>query len=79
MDDVHIIGHSMGAHIASYAANSLPNLPRITGLDPAGPMFANMPPAVRLDEKDAKFVDVVHTNEGVAGLNKNLMFSSSSK
>lgn len=34
----------------------------IVGLDPAGPLFASTPPAVRLDPSDATFVDVIHTD-----------------
>jgi Lipase len=37
-------------------------LARITGLDPAGPLFSNMPDEVRLVASDAEFVDVYHTN-----------------
>jgi pimeloyl-ACP methyl ester carboxylesterase len=36
----HIIGHSLGAHIAGYAGERIPNLARITGLDPAGKSFS---------------------------------------
>ena len=57
--NVHIIGHSLGAHIAGYAGERLPTLGRITGMDPAGPYFQEMQPAVRLDETDATFVDAV--------------------
>ena len=35
---------------------------RITGLDPGGANFANMPDEVRLVASDAEFVDVYHTN-----------------
>ncbi|XP_066968507.1 pancreatic triacylglycerol lipase-like [Macrobrachium rosenbergii] len=60
--DVHIIGHSLGAHTAGYAGERISALGRITGLDPAEPFFQYMPPVVRLDPTDAKFVDVIHTD-----------------
>ncbi|XP_052686466.1 pancreatic triacylglycerol lipase-like [Crassostrea angulata] len=59
---IHVIGHSLGAHIAGYAGEKTPNLGRITGLDPAGPYFANTDIAVRLDPSDAIFVDALHTD-----------------
>lgn len=59
---VHIIGHSLGAHIAGYAGERLPGLGRISGLDPAEPLFQGMPTEVRLDAGDARFVDVIHTD-----------------
>ncbi|CAG5121725.1 unnamed protein product [Candidula unifasciata] len=61
-DDVHIIGHSLGAHIAGYAGERITGLGRISGLDPAGPYFRDTDPRVRLDETDAKFVDAMHTD-----------------
>ena len=30
-DQIHIIGHSLGAHTAGYAGNHIPGLGRITG------------------------------------------------
>lgn len=38
-EDVHLIGHSLGAHTAAYAAENIPGIGRITGLDPAEPYF----------------------------------------
>ena len=38
------------------------NLSRITGLDPAGPLFEGYTSNVRLDKTDADFVDVIHSN-----------------
>jgi hypothetical protein len=59
---VHIIGHSLGAHIGGYAGQRLKNLGRITGMDPAGPYFEGTDEVVRLDKTDAIFVDVIHTD-----------------
>ena len=39
----------------------------MTGLDPAGPKFTNAEKDFRLDESDANYVDVIHTNAGVLG------------
>ncbi|XP_064624726.1 pancreatic triacylglycerol lipase-like isoform X2 [Lineus longissimus] len=58
----HIIGHSLGAHIAGYAGERLRFLGRITALDPADPYFSGTDIAVRLDPSDALFVDVIHTD-----------------
>ncbi|KAL8596193.1 hypothetical protein ACOMHN_021233 [Nucella lapillus] len=63
-EDMHIIGHSLGAHIAGYAGERLRYLGRITGLDPAEPYFQNTDRVVRLDPTDALFVDVIHTDGG---------------
>ncbi|CAF0745305.1 unnamed protein product [Didymodactylos carnosus] len=62
LERFHIIGHSLGAHIAGYAGARLPGIARITGLDPAGPYFENTDERVRLDQTDALFVDVIHTD-----------------
>ncbi|XP_037557011.1 pancreatic lipase-related protein 2-like [Dermacentor silvarum] len=60
----HIMGHSLGAHVAGYAGERIPGLGRITGLDPADPYFQHMPAFVRLDPTDARFVDIIHTDGG---------------
>lgn len=60
-------GHSLGAHTCAYASNGINHqMARISGLDPAGPFFEGKHSAVRLDQKDAKFVDVIHTNTEIA-------------
>ena len=63
----HIIGHSLASHIAGYAGEHLLKsgvglLGRITGMDPAEPLFQHMPEFVRLDPGDADFVDVIHSD-----------------
>ncbi|KAL3869914.1 hypothetical protein ACJMK2_042536 [Sinanodonta woodiana] len=60
--DMHLIGHSLGSHIAGYAGERVPGTGRITGLDPAGPLFEHKDPKVRLDPSDALFVDAIHTD-----------------
>lgn len=59
---MHLIGFSLGAHVAGFAGAELGNLSRITGLDPAGPLFESQDPRARLDQSDADFVDVIHSN-----------------
>ncbi|KDR08048.1 pancreatic lipase-related protein 2-like [Zootermopsis nevadensis] len=66
---IHIIGHSLGAHMAASAGQTIQRnfkyrLGRITGLDPAEPHFSKTDPIVRLDPTDADFVDVIHTDAG---------------
>ncbi|GFY76010.1 pancreatic lipase-related protein 3 [Trichonephila inaurata madagascariensis] len=60
----HLIGHSLGGQVSGWAGERIPNLGRITGLDPAGPFFQNAENEVRLDTSDATFVDVIHSNGG---------------
>ncbi|XP_017835361.2 LOW QUALITY PROTEIN: phospholipase A1 member A [Drosophila busckii] len=67
--DIHIIGFSLGAQVPNYIARNLNNfkLPRITGLDPAMPLFITAGLNDKLDPSDADFVDVMHTNAMVQG------------
>ncbi|XP_055535515.1 pancreatic triacylglycerol lipase-like [Wyeomyia smithii] len=67
LDKVHVLGHSLGSHVCGYVGYYLQRdfglkLGRITGMDPAEPMFSDTDPIVRLDSSDAKFVDIVHTD-----------------
>ena len=76
---VHCIGHSLGAHICGFAGKNLIGnntnklkFDRISGLDPAGPMFTedsswpydyrHINPDARIASTDAKFVDIYHTD-----------------
>ncbi|XP_039961152.1 lipase member H-like [Bactrocera tryoni] len=66
---IHLIGHSLGAHIMGYAGSYTKyRVGRITGLDPARPAFENCSgPEHHLDPSDADFVDVIHSCGGVLG------------
>ncbi|KAI9557471.1 hypothetical protein GHT06_017299 [Daphnia sinensis] len=63
VNQLHIIGFSLGAHIAGKAGDrASKHVPRITGLDPAYPGFSIDNTDARLDVTDALFVDIIHTN-----------------
>ncbi|XP_007662673.1 lipoprotein lipase [Ornithorhynchus anatinus] len=62
LDNVHILGYSLGAHAAGIAGSRTnKKVNRITGLDPAGPTFEYAEAPSRLSPDDADFVDVLHT------------------
>ncbi|KAL1416693.1 hypothetical protein MTO96_027590 [Rhipicephalus appendiculatus] len=65
--DVHVIGFSLGAHVAGFCGrhflmHTSKRIGRITALDPAGPLFQGT--NVSVSRGDADFVDVIHTNMG---------------
>uniref|UniRef100_A0A1B0BVR0 Lipase domain-containing protein n=1 Tax=Glossina palpalis gambiensis TaxID=67801 RepID=A0A1B0BVR0_9MUSC len=68
---MHLIGFSLGAEVAGFIGKQLQergiNLKRITGLDPALPLFDDNSSNRRLKPADAYFVDVIHTDGGILG------------
>ncbi|RNA40557.1 pancreatic lipase-related 2-like [Brachionus plicatilis] len=66
---VHCIGHSLGAHVCGFAGKEI-KVKRITGMDPAGPLFFNRQSERRLNKNDADFVDIIHTDAGTLGIGK---------
>lgn len=70
LSNLHLIGHSLGSHVAGFAGKEIQILTegkkfgRITALDPAGPFFemAEEKPWARLAKTDAEVVDVLHTD-----------------
>lgn len=80
--DLHLIGYSLGSHLSglignliiekSKNAHSLKKIRRITGLDPAGPMFTKTSENHHLNKNDANFVDIIHTDAGRSGAGSSL-------
>lgn len=73
LQNVHIIGHALGAHAAGFIGKTIKQksgqlIGRITGLDPAGPLFEHVPVEPALSKTDATMVDVIHTDGGVMGM-----------
>uniref|UniRef100_A0A0A9ZA00 Lipase member H-A n=1 Tax=Lygus hesperus TaxID=30085 RepID=A0A0A9ZA00_LYGHE len=66
---IHVVGFSLGAHVAGRIGYEVRDrkVDRVTGLDPALPLFFGSSPGERLSKSDAKFVDVVHTNMFMQG------------
>jgi pimeloyl-ACP methyl ester carboxylesterase len=60
LDAIHVIGFSLGAQTAGMIANYMRKgrkLKRITGLDPAKPLFVRAENDRRIDYTDAEFVE----------------------
>ncbi|CAG9858889.1 unnamed protein product [Phyllotreta striolata] len=70
IDNLHVIGFSLGCHVAGLAGKLLRSdlkIPRITGLDPALPEYSLGDRSKRLSYEDAKYVDIIHTDAGIFG------------
>lgn len=71
LNRVHIIGFSLGAHVAGSTGAMLEGrVGRISGLDPARPGFDSRNSSGRLDASDALFVVGVHTGAGFVAMSE---------
>ncbi|CAH2050164.1 unnamed protein product, partial [Iphiclides podalirius] len=66
-DKIHLVGFSLGAHIVGNAGRTTAaRIQRITALDPGGPLWKK--DKNRLMPTDARYVEVIHTNTALYGL-----------
>ncbi|XP_052738838.1 pancreatic lipase-related protein 2 [Bicyclus anynana] len=66
-ESIHLAGFSLGAHVVGNAGKQLNGrLARITGLDPAGPLWDLNPN--RLHSSDAIYVEAIHTDASPNGV-----------
>ena len=69
LEQIHLIGFSMGCQVAHFASDwikiqtSGKKIGRVTGLDPAGVLTIRHPKS-QITPKDARFVDVIHSSAG---------------
>merc|ERR1712083_679544 len=70
VDKVHLIGHSLGAHVVGNMGRTFRSLSgkqvaRVTGLDPAGPLFVQNNYGLHnyeIGRDSGAFVDIIHSN-----------------
>ncbi|XP_025991246.2 hepatic triacylglycerol lipase [Solenopsis invicta] len=69
LSKIHVIGFSLGAEVAGFMGKALAprKIGRITGLDPAYPLYMDSGEDGHLTKADATFVDVIHTDGGHFG------------
>ncbi|XP_047022548.1 pancreatic triacylglycerol lipase-like isoform X1 [Helicoverpa zea] len=66
-NNVHLVGFSLGAHVVGNAGRTTSaRVARITGLDPAGPIFGGNSNA--LNPNDGQYVEAIHTDGGLLGI-----------
>ncbi|KAJ2947737.1 hypothetical protein O0L34_g9513 [Tuta absoluta] len=66
-NNIHLIGYSLGAHVVGNAGRTVGGLPaRVTGLDPAGPLWQTNSNALRAS--DGQYVEAIHTDGGLQGI-----------
>lgn len=71
--NIRMTGHSLGAHVAGCAGAEIGGtIDFIVGLDPASPLFTIKDKATRLDESDAKFVQIIHTSTTIVGFKSSI-------
>ena len=64
LQDLYLVGHSLGAHLSGLAGKKVTSgkVGTIVALDPAKPAFDINKPDERLAITDANYVEVIHTN-----------------
>ncbi|XP_063233508.1 lipase member H-like isoform X2 [Bacillus rossius redtenbacheri] len=69
LGNVHVVGHSLGGQTAGVVGGFVTagQVAKITGLDPAGPAFADKDLKYKLDPSDGVLVEAIHTNHGFLG------------
>uniref|UniRef100_A0A182XKM8 Lipase domain-containing protein n=1 Tax=Anopheles quadriannulatus TaxID=34691 RepID=A0A182XKM8_ANOQN len=71
-NNINLIGHSLGAHVAANAGkHQNGQLNTIIGLDPAGPLFSNGQ-ADLFGANDAQYTEAIFTNAGLLGFDQPL-------